>query len=87
MVCASRHVNIVYVGVCYIYFRAYIHLRFKNAVLGTHLSGLSVWDNELVIFVSFMMAGPDGAVVMSSANGLVVTGFVSRYRIQPRAGF
>ena len=27
--------------------------------------------------------GPDGAVV----NGLVGTGFASRYRLQPRAGF
>ena len=27
------------------------------------------------------------AVAMSSANGLVGTGFVSRYRFQPRAGF
>ena len=90
MVCASRHVNIVYVGVCYIYVRAYIHLRFKNAALDTHLSGLSVWDNEVVIFVSCMMTGPDGpdgAVVMSSANGLVGTGFASRYRLQPRVGF
>ena len=31
--------------------------------------------------------GPDGALVMSSANGLVGTGFVSRYRLRPRAGF
>ena len=31
--------------------------------------------------------GPDGAVVMSSANGLVGTEFASRYRLQPRAGF
>ena len=31
--------------------------------------------------------GPDGAVAMSSANGLVGTGFTSRYRLQPRAGF
>ena len=29
----------------------------------------------------------DGAVVMSSANGPVGTGFASRYRLQPRAGF
>ena len=29
----------------------------------------------------------DGAVAMSSANGLVGTGFASRYRLQPRAGF
>ena len=28
-----------------------------------------------------------GAVVMSSANGLVGTGFASRYRLQPRAGY
>ena len=31
--------------------------------------------------------GPDGTVVKSSANGLVDTGFASRYRLQPRAGF
>ena len=30
--------------------------------------------------------GADGAVVMSSANGLVGTGFASRYRLQPRVG-
>ena len=30
---------------------------------------------------------PDGAVVMSSANGLVGTGFVYLYRLQPIAGF
>ena len=28
-----------------------------------------------------------GAVAMSLANGLVGTGFASRYRLQPRAGF
>ena len=28
--------------------------------------------------------GPDGAVAVSSANGLVHTGFASRYRLQPR---
>ena len=27
------------------------------------------------------------AVVVSSTNGLVGTGFASRYRLQPRAGF
>ena len=35
--------------------------------------------------------GPDGSVAMSSANRLEgtleVTGFASRYRLQPRAGF
>ena len=30
---------------------------------------------------------PDSAVAMSSANGLVGTGFSSWYRFQPRAGF
>ena len=30
--------------------------------------------------------GPDGAVVKSSANGLVGTGFTSLYNLQPRAG-
>ena len=31
--------------------------------------------------------GPVGAVITSSTNGLVCTGFVNRYRLQPRAGF
>ena len=31
--------------------------------------------------------GPDGAVATSSVNGLVGTGFASRYRLQPRVGF
>ena len=35
----------------------------------------------------YQETGPDGAVVMPSANSLVGTGFVSRYRLQPRAGF
>ena len=34
-----------------------------------------------------LQTGPDGAVVMSLANGLVGTGFASWYRLQPRAGF
>ena len=29
-----------------------------------------------------LYTGPNGAVAMSSANGLVVTGFASRYRLQ-----
>ena len=33
------------------------------------------------------ITGPGGAVAMSSANWLVGTGFASRYRLQPRAGF
>ena len=31
--------------------------------------------------------GPNGAVAMSLANGLVGTGFTSQYRLQPRTGF
>ena len=30
--------------------------------------------------------GPDGAVAKSSDNGLAGKGFVSRYKLQPRAG-
>ena len=41
---------------------------------------------KLNMFVGFT-TGPDGAAVMSSANGLVGVGFASRYRLQPRAGF
>ena len=32
-------------------------------------------------------AGPNSAVAMSSANGMVGIGFASRYRLQPRAVF
>ena len=31
--------------------------------------------------------GPDDTGVMPSANGLVYSGFVSRYRLQPGTGF
>ena len=34
-----------------------------------------------------VLTGPDGAVAMSSANGLIGTGFASRYRLQHREGF
>ena len=33
------------------------------------------------------LTSSDGAVAMLMANGLVGTGFASRYRLQPRAGF
>ena len=33
------------------------------------------------------LTGPDGAVVKSSVNGLIGTGFAFRYRLQPREGF
>ena len=35
----------------------------------------------------YLSTGLDSAVVMSSTNGLVDTGFASRYRLQPRACF
>ena len=38
----------------------------------------SLVKDDTKIDVSY--TGPDGAVVMSSANGLVCTGFASRYR-------
>ena len=34
-----------------------------------------------------VLTGPDGAVVIVLANGLVGTGFTSRYWFQHRAGF
>ena len=33
------------------------------------------------------LTSPDGVVAMTSANGLVGTGFASRYRLQPRTIF
>ena len=38
------------------------------------------------MYISISLTGPDGAVAMSSANGLVGTGFASLYHLQPRAG-
>ena len=35
----------------------------------------------------YRTTGPDDAVAESSANGLVGTGFTSRYRLQPQSGF
>ena len=32
-------------------------------------------------------SGLNGAVIMSSTNGLIGTGFASWYRLQPRTGF
>ena len=47
------------------------HLKLNNGILNT--------QNMLS-----MLSGSDGAVDMSSANGLVGTGFASRYQLQPR---
>ena len=41
--------------VVFIYFRAHIHLWFKHAVLGTQLSELSVYVNDIV-FVSVLIS-------------------------------
>ena len=39
------------------------------------------------MYVFMYISGPDGAVAKSTANGVVGIGFVSRYRLQPKAGF
>ena len=52
----------------------------------TQLCGLKVICTSFVN-LRLKETDPDGAVVMSSANRLVGTGFASRYRLQPRAGF
>ena len=59
---------------------------------GSPLNGMSgsatVYIYIYILYLTLARpTGPDGAVVMSSANGLVGTGFASRYRHQPRAGF
>ena len=43
--------------------------------------------DEVKSLYKVTVSGPDGGVVMSSANGLVGTGFTSRYRLQPGACF
>ena len=45
-------------------------------------------NQNIFSVVSFnYITGLDGTVTMSSANGLVGTGFTSRYWLQPRDGF
>ena len=39
------------------------------------------------VYVGCLFTGPECAVTSSLANGLVGTVFISRYRLQPRAGF
>ena len=48
-----------------------------------------VWGGGDIHFmlISLQHTGPCGVKAMPSANGLVGTGFASRYRLQPRAGF
>ena len=41
--------------VVHIYFRAYIHLRFKHAILGTPFSCLGCLSSELIGFVSLLI--------------------------------
>ena len=70
------------------YFRAYIHSRFKNAILDMHLNCLRCLCNRSkTSMAASVETSLDGAVVMSSANGLVGTGFASRYWLQPRGDF
>ena len=45
------------------------------------------WLDHVVFNVEGFNTGFGGTVAMSSANGLVGTGFASRYRLLPRAGF
>ena len=64
-----------------LYLRVHIHSSFGHA--RSRAQPLA-WP---VDSVRGKATGPDGVVVMSSANGLVGTEFASRYRLQPRAGF
>ena len=47
------------------------------------LYDVKIHQSEMIVSVT----GPDGVVAMPLANGLVGTGFASRYRFQHRAGF
>ena len=47
-----------------------------------------LWDGAYkIILAANQKTSPNDAVVKSSANGLVCTGFASRYWLQPRVGF
>ena len=65
--------------ICYMYFIFFIS---KGSL---HLSIFRTNIRPGVLDV--METGPDAAVVMSSVNGLVGTGFTSHYRLQPIACF
>ena len=54
--------------------------------MGTNATVLLPYHNKNYNNCVHLQLPPDGAVVMSSANGLVGTGFASRYQLQPRAG-
>ena len=46
-----------------------------------------MWDGaHKITLAANRKTGPDGAVAMSSANGLVDTGIASQYQFQPRSG-
>ena len=78
----SRPPNLVYEQCCTPVSFISVHKLFIYATK-LYLYPVSSYDNV----PSFSSTGPDGAVVMSSTKGLVGTGFASRYRLQPRAGF
>ena len=48
---------------------------------------LYFWLQEAITVTLFHHTSLEDAVVKSSANGLVGTGFTSQYQLQPRAGF
>ena len=59
-----------------------VHNRVGEAIWGTYLCpAINTVQNRAT------GTGPDGAVALSSANGLVGTGFAFRYRLKLRAGF
>ena len=44
-------------------------------------------DSYIKMYYFHGKTGLDGAVAMSSVNGLIGTGFASQYRLQPKRGF
>ena len=66
----------------------YFEWKRITLVIGGESSWLRAANDLSVSTVIFCLyTGPDGAVGVSSGNGLVGTGFATRYRLQPRAGF
>ena len=62
-----------------LYLRNVCEVRVKHFMFTTPL------ENTDLLFIGYWML--DGAVVMSSANRLVGTGFASQYQLQPRTGY
>ena len=67
--------------------RGYFRGSASRTTMGVAVKLVSRGECIKHVLYDSLITGPAGVVVMSSANGMVGTGFSSRYRLQPREGF